>query len=60
VTDQTEAAGSGQRPPVPRWVKVGAVVTAVVVLLIGAALLLGGEHGPGRHGAAAEQLLATP
>jgi hypothetical protein len=35
----------------PRWVKVSWIVAAVIVLVILAALLLGGEHGPGRHSA---------
>ena len=59
MTDPTEAASSRERPPVPRWAKVAAVVAAVVALLVGAVMLLGGEHGPGRHGASAGQLIAA-
>jgi hypothetical protein len=35
----------------PRWVKVSAVVTLVVLLLFAIVLITGrgGEHGPGRH-----------
>jgi hypothetical protein len=51
--DPTPDSGSKVAPPLtgmPRWVK-GLLITALVVaLLIAAAmLLLGGEHGPGRH-----------
>ena len=37
---------------VPRWVKVFAVVGAVIVVLVVALLLSG--HGPGRHGSHGE------
>lgn len=40
------------RPPypgTPRWVKVFGIVAIVVVLLVIAMLLIGGEHGPSRH-----------
>ncbi|NIZ93179.1 hypothetical protein [Kineococcus rubinsiae] len=33
----------------PRWVKVMALLAAVVVAILVVAMLLGGEHGPGRH-----------
>jgi hypothetical protein len=37
-------------PPMPRWVKLFAVVAAIVVLLIVVALIwFPGKHGPGRH-----------
>jgi len=38
-------------PKAPRWVKalgIAIVVLALVVLLV--LVLMGGEHGPGRHG----------
>jgi hypothetical protein len=35
----------------PRWVKVsGLVAGGVILLAVGAMLVTGGEHGPGRHG----------
>jgi NADH:ubiquinone oxidoreductase subunit 6 (subunit J) len=35
---------------IPRWVKVFVLVAAVVVLLMVVAMLVtGGQHGPGRH-----------
>ncbi|MGC5077768.1 hypothetical protein [Agrococcus sp. DT81.2] len=39
------------RPPgAPMWVKAGAVVVGVVLLVaLAVALLSGGDHGPGRH-----------
>jgi hypothetical protein len=33
----------------PRWVKVFGAVALLIVLLLIVAMLLGGEHGPGRH-----------
>lgn len=33
----------------PRWVKVSAIIAAVLALLLAVALLAGGGHGPGRH-----------
>jgi hypothetical protein len=44
-------------PPTPRWVKVfGGVALAVVVLFL-ILLVVGGGHGPGRHGLAAHVAL---
>lgn len=37
-------------PRVPLWVKVFAIATVVVLVLFVAALLVGGGHGPSRHG----------
>lgn len=38
------------RPPkTPRWVKVFGIIAIVVVLLFVAMMVIGGEHGPGRH-----------
>lgn len=42
---------SGRPPALPRWVVALAVgALAVVVVLVLAMVLLGGEHGPGMHG----------
>lgn len=39
-----------QSPPrIPRWVKLFGIIALVLLLLVGAILLSGGEHGPGRH-----------
>ncbi len=39
-----------QTPPgMPRWVKVFAIIAAVVVVLFLAVLLTGSDHSPGRH-----------
>ncbi len=38
-------------PGTPRWVKVSWIIAAVIVLVILAALLFGGDHGPGMHDA---------
>ncbi len=48
----SDASGNGvrARPPTPRWVKALAALGAVAVVLLVAALLFGGEHGPQRHG----------
>ena len=49
MMDQPGPPGS-EPPRAPRWVKVSAIVAAVVVaLIIAITLLSGGEHGPGRH-----------
>lgn len=47
---------SDEQPPVephrtPRWVIVAAVATAIVILVVIAVMVLGGDHGPSRHGA---------
>lgn len=40
----------GPAPGMPRWVKVFLLVTAATVVLgVVVMLLVGGEHGPGRH-----------
>ena len=38
----------------PRWVKITLVIAAVLALIVVAGMVtgIGGEHGPGRHGAA--------
>jgi hypothetical protein len=40
----------GSMPPRPRWVRVFGLIAAAVVLVVVVLLILGGEHGPGRHG----------
>jgi hypothetical protein len=37
----------GTKPPMPRWVKVFAVVAVLLLLVL--LVVGGGEHGPGRH-----------
>jgi hypothetical protein len=44
-----EAPGRGSTTGTPRWVKVFAIIAAVLVLLLLVLLLSGGRHGPGRH-----------
>ncbi len=39
----------GSPPATPRWVKVFALIALVAVLVFLVLLLVGGEHGPGRH-----------
>ena len=36
-------------PGTPRWVKVFGIIVIVLILLVVARVLIGGEHGPGRH-----------
>ncbi|MGQ0842826.1 MAG: hypothetical protein ACT4QF_01705 [Sporichthyaceae bacterium] len=38
------------RPPTPRWVKATLALVVAIVLVLLATAILGGEHGPGRHG----------
>lgn len=33
----------------PRWVKVSAIVVVAVMVLMVVLMLVGGDHGPGRH-----------
>jgi L-asparagine transporter-like permease len=41
---------SEEKHVTPRWVKIFAIVVAVIALLLAAVLLLGGgNHGPNRH-----------
>jgi hypothetical protein len=50
IEDPGRNATDREPPGVPRWVKVTGMVTGgFVVLLVLAALVLGGDHGPGRH-----------
>jgi hypothetical protein len=51
-TDSTAARGSAARayPGTPRWVKLGAIIAAVVIVLVVFIMVIaGGEHGPMRH-----------
>lgn len=53
MTDEPDARGhTTEKPPaLPRWVKLLAISAAVLVLVVILAMLLvGGEHGPGTHG----------
>ena len=45
---KADPAPSGP-PPMPRWVKAFIAAVVILVLLFVASLLLGVEHGPGRH-----------
>ena len=48
--EKTSAAPDRPMPPsTPRWVKLFGIVTIVVIVLVVLAMLLGGNHGPGRH-----------
>jgi len=48
--DASIRSATDPRAAMPRWVKVFAVVLAILVLLAVAMFLIGGgEHGPGRH-----------
>lgn len=52
MADQrSDPGGDGPSAPgMPQWVKVFAVVTVGLVLLVVAVMALsGGDHGPGRH-----------
>ena len=51
MDEATGASAPPEQPPgVPRWVKLmGVALAALVVVAVLAMLLLGGDHGPGRH-----------
>ena len=36
-------------PGVPGWVKISLIVVAVLLVIVIIAMLVGGNHGPGRH-----------
>ena len=42
-------ADAGGPPGMPGWVKVSGVMVLVLVLLLVIAMVVGGDHGPGRH-----------
>jgi hypothetical protein len=47
-----ERDGSADRGPTagpPRWVKVAGIIALALVVLLLIVLLVGGNHGPGRH-----------
>jgi hypothetical protein len=50
-TDMGDDSDRGSPPRMPRWVKVGAIVVGVLVLVFIVLQLtgVGGQHGPGRH-----------
>jgi hypothetical protein len=37
------------RPATPGWVKAFAVAGLALIILVAVLLVIGGEHGPGRH-----------
>jgi hypothetical protein len=47
----SEGAGAPSSPPGrPKWVRTFAIVAGVVIVILVAAMIIsGGEHGPGRH-----------
>ncbi len=45
----TDDAASPERPSMPRWVKVSVTVVMILILLAVIMMLVGGNHGPGRH-----------
>lgn len=48
--DRGSTTGARSYPGAPRWVKVSGIVALVLVLLIVIAMFVGGgNHGPGRH-----------
>jgi hypothetical protein len=46
---QTHVDSDGGSATIPRWVKIFGIIALALVLLVGAMMLAGGEHGPGRH-----------
>ncbi|UUV28691.1 hypothetical protein NQK81_28405 [Amycolatopsis roodepoortensis] len=51
MTEPPRRPGHDERPRMPRWVKVPAIIIGIliVVFLILQITGFGGEHGPGRH-----------
>ena len=46
---RTHDAGAEKPPGVPGWVKISVIVVAILVLVLVVAMVVGGNHGPGRH-----------
>jgi hypothetical protein len=46
---QSSQSDQGTPPATPRWVKVVGAVVVLLILIAIVALVIGGEHGPGRH-----------
>jgi hypothetical protein len=47
----TSVPASSAHPGLPRWVKVSGIVVAILAAVVVVIMLVvGGEHGPGRHG----------
>jgi hypothetical protein len=46
---QTQVGSDREPTSIPRWVKIFGIIALALVLLVGAIMLAGGEHGPGRH-----------
>ena len=58
---QARQQGDARPPPAPRWVKQLLLgLLAVVVLAVLIMLIVGGEHGPGRHGSLGLDELINP
>ena len=53
-------SGPPPYPGTPRWVKVFGIIVIVVVLLAVVGMLIGGEHGPGRHTPSGEARSQVP
>jgi hypothetical protein len=56
MTDAQQPAPDADRgssmdgpPGLPRWVKISGIVVAILVAALFVAMLLGVNHGPGRH-----------
>ena len=53
MTDERSAKAEPSKPRTaqrtPRWVLVTGVVFVVVAIVVVVMLLIGGDHGPGRH-----------
>ncbi len=51
IGDDTEVSPIEDRPPgIPRWVMVsGIIVISLVLLFVLLEIIIGGDHGPGRH-----------
>ena len=46
-------------PPMPRWVKAFIVAVAILVVLFLGSMLFGVRHGPGRHAAVGNDVVAA-
>jgi hypothetical protein len=58
MTDDNGLGETASRPPTPWWVKVIGIGLLILIILAAIALVVGGEHGPGMHGAGLQSRLA--
>jgi hypothetical protein len=60
LPNRDSRADASRATGTPRWVKVFGVIALVLILLVVVMLVIGGNHGPGRHASSGEAMGARP